>query len=61
LGELVLKDELVDAGWPGIQGGVSDEALTAAMSRLRKKIEFLPNSSHFLESIRGQGYKLRIK
>jgi len=58
LGSLVTKDELIDAGWPSAQGGVSDEALTAALYRLRKKIEPEPDSPQFLESLRDQGYRL---
>jgi DNA-binding winged helix-turn-helix (wHTH) protein/energy-coupling factor transporter ATP-binding protein EcfA2 len=55
---LVTKDELINAGWPAAQGGVSDEALTAALYRLRKKIEPEPDNPQFLESLRDQGYRL---
>ncbi|MCB9431060.1 MAG: winged helix-turn-helix domain-containing protein [Ardenticatenaceae bacterium] len=56
--EIVDKDELIEAGWPGTQGGVSDQALTAAMYRLRRKIEPDPKQTRFLDSLRGQGYQL---
>lgn len=56
--ELVDKDDLIEAGWPGTQGGVSDQALTAAMYRLRRKIEPDPKQTRFLDSLRGQGYQL---
>lgn len=61
--EVVLKDELIEAGWPEAKGGVSDVALVAAISRLRKKIE--PDTAvaepRFLVNARGQGYCLRTE
>ena len=60
LDSLVTKDELIDAGWPAAKGGVSDEALTAALYRLRKKIEPEPDKPRFLDSLRDQGYRLHI-
>ena len=59
-GEVVVKDELVQAGWPEAHGGVSDEALTAAISRLRKKIEPDPKTPRFLENVHNQGYVLKL-
>ncbi len=59
-GEVVVKDELVQAGWPEAHGGVSDEALTAAISRLRKKIEPDPKNPRFLENVHNQGYVLKL-
>jgi hypothetical protein len=59
--EVVAKDELVDAGWPNAKGGVSDEALTAAMARLRRKIEPDTKNPRFFENIRNQGYLLRTE
>ena len=59
-GEVVEKDDLISAGWPNAKGGVSDEALIAAIARLRKKIE--PNSKNprFLQNVHNQGYMLQI-
>ncbi|KAA3658393.1 MAG: NACHT domain-containing protein [Chloroflexi bacterium] len=59
--EVVAKDELVNAGWPRAQGGVSDEALTAAMARLRRKIEPDGKNPRFFENVRNQGYILRME
>jgi DNA-binding winged helix-turn-helix (wHTH) protein len=59
-GELVSKDELIDAGWPDAMGGVTDEALTAALARLRRKIEPDSKEPRFFENIRNQGYILRV-
>lgn len=58
--ELVTKDELINAGWPEARGGVTDEALTAAMARLRKKIESDSANPRFVENVRNQGYKLHL-
>ena len=47
-GEVVEKDALISAGWPNAKGGVSDEALIAAIARLRKKIEPDSKNPRFL-------------
>ena len=60
-GEVVEKDELISAGWPSAKGGVSDEALIAAIARLRKKIEPDPKNPRFLENVHNQGYMLKIE
>jgi energy-coupling factor transporter ATP-binding protein EcfA2 len=60
-GEVLNKDDLIDAGWPTAKGGVSDEALTAAMARLRRKIEPDSKNPQFLQNIRNQGYTLKIE
>lgn len=60
-GEVLNKDELIEAGWPSARGGVSDEALTAAMARLRRKIEPDSRNPRFLNNIRNQGYTLKIE
>ena len=60
-GEVVVKDDLITAGWPNAKGGVSDEALIAAIARLRKKIEPEPKTPRFLENVHNQGYMLQIE
>ena len=60
-GEVVEKDELISAGWPSAKGGVSDEALIAAIARLRKKIEPESKNPRFLENVHNQGYMLKIE
>jgi hypothetical protein len=59
-GEVVEKDELITAGWPNAKGGVSDEALIAAIARLRKKIEPDSRNPRFLQNVHNQGYMLQI-
>ena len=58
-GEVVEKDALVSAGWPNAKGGVSDEALIAAIARLRKKIEPDSKNPRFLQNVHNQGYMLQ--
>lgn len=58
-GEVVEKDALITAGWPSAQGGVSDEALIAAIARLRRKIEPNPKEPRFLHNVHNQGYMLQ--
>lgn len=58
-GEVVEKDSLISAGWPNAQGGVSDEALIAAIARLRKKIEPDSRNPRFLHNVHNQGYMLQ--
>ncbi|MEM7334176.1 MAG: winged helix-turn-helix domain-containing protein [Chloroflexota bacterium] len=60
-GEVLDKDDLIEAGWPSARGGVSDEALTAAMARLRRKIEPDSKNPRFLNNIRNQGYTLKLE
>lgn len=60
-GEVVEKDDLITAGWPKAQGGVSDEALIAAIARLRKKIEPDSKNPRFLKNVHNQGYLLQIE
>ena len=60
-GEILGNDELINAGWPHVQDGVTDEALHARLSSLRKKIEADPQNPRFLENIHGQGYKLNVE
>lgn len=58
-GEVVEKDSLIAAGWPNAKGGVSDEALIAAIARLRKKIEPDSKNPRFLQNVHNQGYMLQ--
>ncbi|HEX6384988.1 MAG TPA: helix-turn-helix domain-containing protein, partial [Anaerolineae bacterium] len=43
------------------KGGVSDEAIVAAISRLRKKIEPDSKNPRFLQNIHNQGYMLKVE
>jgi hypothetical protein len=58
MGEVISRDDIAYIGWPDALGGISNEAINAVMSRLRKKIEPDSNTPRFLENVRGQGYRL---
>ncbi len=59
--QVVGKDELIAAGWPSAKGGVSDEALIAAVARLRRKIEPDHKNPRFVQNVHNQGYVLKIE
>jgi hypothetical protein len=59
--QVVGKDELITAGWPTAKGGVSDEALIAAVARLRRKIEPDHRNPRFVQNVHNQGYVLKVE
>lgn len=58
MGEVISRDDIAYVGWPDALGGISNEAINAVMSRLRKKIEPDSKTPRFIENVRGQGYRL---
>jgi DNA-binding winged helix-turn-helix (wHTH) protein len=57
LGKIVDKEVLIAAGWPEADpGGVSEAALSAAIYRLRQKIE--PEGYTLIETVTGHGWRL---
>ena len=57
--EVVSQLELLQAGWPEHQLNQADsDLLTQRIKNLRKKIEPTPSTPKFIETIRGQGYRL---
>jgi hypothetical protein len=54
-GQLCSKDEIVAA-----VNIASDEALTALVERLRKRVERTPSQPGFILTIRGKGYMLKV-
>jgi len=60
-GELVTKDEMIDAVYgTGAREGITDQAIDAMMSRLRRKIEPDPSRPMYLITVRGRGYRLEV-
>ena len=55
-GEVVRKEELIRAVWPGTF--VTDDVLTKAISELRKALEDDAKDSRFIETIPKRGYRL---
>jgi DNA-binding winged helix-turn-helix (wHTH) protein len=56
LGQLVRRDELTAAGWPG--GPVRPNALHVRIMRARKRVEPLGLT---ITTVRGRGYVLSIE
>ncbi len=59
--QVISKDEIVEVGWPEARGNVSDAAIAAAISRLRRKLNPESNKAVQLEAVREQGYRLTTK
>ncbi len=58
-GKILGRDEIINAVWKNNFSitGVTDQALDQLFFRLRKKIEQDPSKPHFLQSIKGRGFK----
>ncbi len=54
-GQLVTKDELFAAVWPGVV--VSDSALVACIGELRRALGDERRTPHFIETVHGRGYR----
>jgi TolB-like protein/DNA-binding winged helix-turn-helix (wHTH) protein len=54
-GQLVTKDELFAAVWPGVV--VSDSALVACIGELRRALGDARRTPHFIETVHGRGYR----
>ena len=55
-GEVVSRDELLAAVWPGVV--VGDDALTQSIIKLRKALGDKPRSPRYIETISKRGYRL---
>ncbi len=58
-GEVVSREELIDAVW-GVQHG-GDESLTRAVSLLRKALERSPQGRRAIETFSKRGYRLNLE
>ena len=54
-GQLVTKDELLEAAWPGTV--VSDAAMAKRIFEIRKALRDNPRKPRFLQTIHGQGFR----
>ena len=54
-GDLLTKDELFDAAWPGVT--VGDEALTQAIKELRKALGDDASAPTYIETVPKRGYR----
>ncbi|MBI3246241.1 MAG: AAA family ATPase [Deltaproteobacteria bacterium] len=55
-GQLVTKEDLLDAAWPGVY--VSDAALKVCIRRLRQALGDLSRPSRYIETVHWRGYRL---
>ena len=55
-GEVVSRDDLLAAVWPGVV--VGDDALTQSIIKLRKALGDNPRSPSYIETISKRGYRL---
>lgn len=55
-GDLVSKDQIVDAVWDG--RATSDEVITRCISKIRLALGDTPKDPKFIENVRGRGYRL---
>jgi len=58
-GRICTKDEIINSTWKDTktQEGVTDQALDQIIYRLRKKVEADPNHPHYIQTLKGRGYK----
>ncbi len=54
-GELVTKDDLLDAVWPGV--AVTDDMPRFSVRELRRALGDDPASPHLIETVHGRGYR----
>lgn len=59
-GKICTKDEIITATWSEQKSleGVTDQALDQIFYRLRKKVEKDPANPHYIQTLKGTGYKL---
>jgi TolB-like protein/DNA-binding winged helix-turn-helix (wHTH) protein len=55
-GDLVSKDQIVDAVWDG--RATSDEVITRCISKIRLALGDTPKDPKYIENVRGRGYRL---
>ncbi|MBN1642013.1 MAG: winged helix-turn-helix domain-containing protein [Anaerolineae bacterium] len=59
IGEICDKYQIVEAVWgDDYIDEVDDARIEKLISRLRKKLEVIPDSARYLETVRGRGYRL---
>jgi DNA-binding response OmpR family regulator len=58
-GQVIPVEVIVERVW-GYSGEGNQDLVRGLISRLRRKIEADPNSSHFIETIPGVGYRFKV-
>jgi hypothetical protein len=59
-GKVCTKDEIARAVWPDqCAEGITDAQISELVKRIRAKIEPDPSTPRYIETVRGQGYRLK--
>jgi len=56
-GDVVTRDEVIQAVWPDAVGGVTDQALDALVYRLRERLAELDPDHNYVVTVRGHGFR----
>ena len=56
-GDVVTREEVIDAVWPDAVGGVTDQALDALVYRLRERLAELDPDHDYVVTVRGHGFR----
>lgn len=58
-GQVVSREEIIRAVWPGEDpGGISDQAIDALVRRLRARLAELDPAHEYIVTVRGHGFRL---
>ena len=57
-GNVCGKELLIAEAWPDVQDGVSDQAIAAAIARLRKNLRHTSPQNGYIETVTGRGYRV---
>ncbi|MGC9348900.1 MAG: FHA domain-containing protein [Anaerolineae bacterium] len=60
-GDVVTREEVIEAVWPDAVGGVTDQALDALVYRLRERLAELDPDYNYVVTVRGHGFRYEAK
>lgn len=58
-GQILSRTQLLEQIWDVSGDFINDNTLTVYIKRLREKIEDTPNEPHYIETVRGLGYRMK--
>ncbi len=56
-GNVVSREDVIDAIWPDAVGGVTDQAVDALVYRLRERLSELDAEHNYIVTVRGHGFR----
>ena len=56
-GDLVTRQDVIEAVWPDAVGGVTDQAVDALVYRLRERLAELDPDHNYVVTVRGHGFR----